>query len=116
MLFNSVGGIILGPTVLSRFPAFKNTIFPTESLPKLQLVAEVGLILYLFLVGMELDPVQVIRTFRKSASISITGILLPFCLGMGSSKIIYDTFILPELPNVTLSSFIMFCGVASIQP
>ena len=108
-----VGGILLGPTFLSRFPAFKETVFPKASLPKLQLVAEFGLIIYLFLIGMELDPVQVVKTFKKSAAISIAGIVLPFSIGVGVSKLIYDTYIGPE---VNFTSFVVFCGVASTLP
>ena len=107
-----IGGIILGPTFLSRFPAFKETVFPQDSLPKLQLVSEFGLILYLFLVGMELDPMMVVKTFKKSAVISVTGIVLPFSTGVGVSKFIYDTYIGPD---VDFTSFVVFCGVASIK-
>ena len=105
-----VGGIILGPTFLSRYSSFKETVFPQASLPKLQLVAEFGLILYLFLIGMELDPMEVVKTFKKSAAISIAGIILPFTIGVGASKLIYDNYITAEVP---LSSFVVFCGVAS---
>ena len=105
-----VGGILLGPTFLSRYPSFKETVFPAASLPKLQLVAEFGLILYLFLIGMELDPMQVVKTFKKSASISIAGIILPFGIGVGASTLIYENYISKDVPFV---SFVVFCGVAS---
>ncbi|KAI8901773.1 Cation/H+ exchanger [Globomyces pollinis-pini] len=104
-----VGGIALGPTGLSRFTWFKETIFPKESLPRLKLVAEVALILYLFLVGMELDPVKIQKEFKKSAFISIAGILLPFASGLAVSKLIYDSYI---DTSVALGPFLLFCGVA----
>ncbi|KAJ3000414.1 K(+)/H(+) antiporter [Globomyces sp. JEL0801] len=104
-----VGGIALGPTGLSRLPWFKETFFPKDSLPKLKVVAEVALILYLFLVGMELDPVKIKNDFKKSAFISIAGILVPFATGLAVSKLIYDTYIEPSVP---LGSFLIFCGVA----
>jgi Kef-type K+ transport system membrane component KefB len=49
-----IGGILLGKSALSRIPAFKNAIFPDESLPKLKLIAEFGLVLFLFLVRFSL--------------------------------------------------------------
>ena len=53
-----IGGIILGKTCLSRIPSFKDTIFPQESLENLKLVADIGLMLYLFIVGMEVCSVR----------------------------------------------------------
>ncbi|KAJ3268473.1 K(+)/H(+) antiporter, partial [Terramyces sp. JEL0728] len=104
-----VGGIILGPSALSSYPAFKNTIFPASSLPLLKLVADIGLILYLFMVGMELDLGKVAKEFKQSAAISLAGILLPFGAGIAVSKLVYDLY---GDPSVPFSSFIVFCGVA----
>lgn len=104
-----VGGIILGPTVLSRSLAFQSNVFPAASLPRLKLVADFGLMLYLFLVGMELDPITVARGFKKSSKISIAGIILPFGAGIGVSKVLYDTYADQTVP---FSSFFVFCGVA----
>jgi hypothetical protein len=50
-----IGGIILGPTVMGRIPGFTNAIFPTQSISYLNLIATIGLILFLFLVGLEVD-------------------------------------------------------------
>ncbi|KAJ3181483.1 K(+)/H(+) antiporter [Geranomyces variabilis] len=104
-----IGGILLGPSVLSRSTAFKTTIFPTESLPRLSLVANIGLIFFLFLVGLELDPTTLVKKARHSAAISITGIALPFAAGVGVSKLIYDNLADQTVP---FSSFFVFCGVA----
>ncbi|KAI8916315.1 Cation/H+ exchanger, partial [Gorgonomyces haynaldii] len=104
-----IGGLILGPTALSSIPAFKDNVFPPASLPRLKLVADFGLVLYLFLVGMELDPVKVMKDFKKSASVSIAGIVMPFGLGVAVSKLIYDLYGDPKVP---FTSFFVFCGVA----
>lgn len=40
-----------------------------------------GLILYMFLVGLELEPVALLRNARQTVAISVTGIIVPFCLG-----------------------------------
>ncbi|KAI8915203.1 Cation/H+ exchanger, partial [Powellomyces hirtus] len=104
-----IGGILLGPSALSRSEAFRNTIFPKESLPRLSLIANIALIFFLFLVGLELDPQTLIKKARQSAAISISGIVLPFAVGVGVSKLIYDNL---SDETVPFYSFFVFCGVA----
>jgi hypothetical protein len=48
-----VAGIVLGPSIMGRIPGFSAQIFPAPTLPYLNLVATIGLVLFLFLVGME---------------------------------------------------------------
>jgi len=45
-----------GPSALGHIPGYLDTVFPSQSLGYLALVANIGLVLYLFLVGVELDP------------------------------------------------------------
>ncbi|KAJ3057374.1 K(+)/H(+) antiporter [Rhizophlyctis rosea] len=104
-----VGGILLGPSALSRWPAFKDTIFPKESLPKLNLIANFALIFFLYIVGLEIDPTSLRRKLKQSASISLTGIILPFVVGIAISKIIYDAY---GDQSVPFYSFFVFIGVA----
>ncbi|KAJ3215509.1 K(+)/H(+) antiporter [Dinochytrium kinnereticum] len=104
-----IGGIILGSSALSKIPAFKTNIFPPESLAGFKLVADFGLILYLFLIGLEMDPKSLISTVRKSIPVSLAGIFLPFVLGVGISKLLFDTYADPGKP---FSSFMIFLGVA----
>ncbi|KAI8841625.1 Sodium/hydrogen exchanger family-domain-containing protein [Chytriomyces cf. hyalinus JEL632] len=104
-----LGGIVLGASALSRIPAFKDNLFPPSSLGNLKIVANMGLIFYLFLVGLELDPLSMVKTFRKSAIISIAGIVFPFAIGAGASRVIYDIY---GDPNVPFLSFTLFTGVA----
>jgi Kef-type K+ transport system membrane component KefB len=56
-----MGGILLGPTAFGNIPGFTKNIFPDSSLTVLETIAEVGLIFFLFLVGLELD----IKKIRK---------------------------------------------------
>ncbi|KAJ3238366.1 K(+)/H(+) antiporter [Chytriomyces hyalinus] len=104
-----LGGIVLGASALSRIPAFKDNLFPPSSLGNFKIVANMGLIFYLFLVGLELDPLSMAKTFRKSAFISIAGIVFPFAIGAGVSRVIYDIY---GDPNVPFLSFTLFTGVA----
>ncbi len=57
MIAEVVGGILLGPTAFGRIPSFSDTLFPKESLPRLKLVADFGLMLYLFLIGTHFESV-----------------------------------------------------------
>jgi Kef-type K+ transport system membrane component KefB len=51
-----IGGILLGPSALGQNTHFSLSIFPPSSIKYIDLVATVGLILYLFVIGLELDP------------------------------------------------------------
>ncbi|ORY38180.1 hypothetical protein BCR33DRAFT_720886 [Rhizoclosmatium globosum] len=97
-----LGGLVLGATCLSRLSVFKNNLFPTSSLPFMKIVADLGLVFYLFLVGLELDPTELFKTFKKSVSISVAGIFLPFALGAAISRVTYDNY---ADPTVSYTSF-----------
>jgi Kef-type K+ transport system membrane component KefB len=107
-----IGGICLGPSVLGNIPGFTEAIFPKSSLPFLSLISNIGLILYLFLVGLELDPKVFFGDIRKSLVISVAGIILPFCLGLGVSYGMYHYLLVPNLNNIPFTSFMLFTGVA----
>lgn len=105
-----IAGILLGPTVMGRIPHFTDHIFPTSSLPFLNLVATLGLVLFLFLVGLEVDLRMVRRSWKVSSAISLIGMIIPFGLGAAVSKGIYDEFIDHEA--VSYNHFLLFSGVA----
>ncbi|KAJ2355304.1 K(+)/H(+) antiporter, partial [Coemansia sp. RSA 2618] len=104
-----IGGILLGPTALSRWKAFATNVFPKESLGNLNLVANFGLVLFLFMIGLELDPRMLKRNFSRGVSISIAGIALPFGLGVAVSYALYSVLMHHEGKFV---NFLLFCGVA----
>lgn len=54
MKFRMIGGILLGPSAIGRNTHYLTTIFPDKSLELISVVANLGLVLYLFIVGMEL--------------------------------------------------------------
>ncbi|KAG0238112.1 K(+)/H(+) antiporter [Actinomortierella wolfii] len=105
-----IAGILLGPSVLGRIPGFLDTIFNPASLPYLNLVSNLGLVLFLFLVGLELDPVLVIRRARFAVGISFAGIALPFGVGAAVSYVLYEEMG-PET-TVGFGQFLLFTGVA----
>ncbi|KAJ3213756.1 K(+)/H(+) antiporter [Dinochytrium kinnereticum] len=106
-----IGGILMGPTALSRWPWFRTNIFPTESLSALNVLANLGLLLFLLLMGLELDLLVVAKRARISLAISLTGIASTFALSLGVSRYFYDLF--PDLSNgVAYPKILLFIGVA----
>lgn len=98
-----------GPTAFGRIPGFTEHVFPADSIPYLTLVANIGLCLFLFLVGLEIDGEIVKRNFRLSVIIALAGMALPFGLGAALSVPLYHTFI-PA--TVKFTNFMLFTGVA----
>ncbi|KAJ4711972.1 Cation/H(+) antiporter like [Melia azedarach] len=102
------GGILLGPSALGRSKRFLQTIFPPKSQTVLDTLANLGLVFFMFLVGLELDTKSLRRTGKKALGIAIAGISLPFALGIGSSFLLRETI----SKDVNNTSFLVFMGVA----
>jgi Kef-type K+ transport system membrane component KefB len=105
-----IAGILLGPSVLGRlFPAAERFIFPSSSLPTLHSLSQIGLILFMFIVGMEADH----RIFKKkmysALFISQASIAVPFGIGIILSYFLYRSFA-PD--NVPFFAFFLFIGIA----
>lgn len=76
-----IAGILLGPSLLGLvFPEFQAAIFPIESMPVLYVVSQLGLVLYMFTIGAEVDVAVLRSQFRTAVSVSLAGILVPFAL------------------------------------
>ena len=75
-----------GPTAFGRIPGFTKHIFPEDSRPFLSLVANIGLCLFLFLVGLEIDAAVIKRNARLSVTVAMAGMCLPFGMLMSSSS------------------------------
>jgi Kef-type K+ transport system membrane component KefB len=105
-----IAGIALGPSLLGMiFPEFSVALFPGNSLGNLNLLSQIGLILFMFMVGMELD-IKVIQTKAHDAVVvSHAGIIIPFTLGIGLAYFIYQRFA-PD--GVAFLSFGLFLGIA----
>ncbi|KAL8856560.1 MAG: hypothetical protein Q9178_006875 [Gyalolechia marmorata] len=108
-----IGGILLGPSVLGRIPGFSDAIFPTESLPTLSLAANLGLVLFLFLVGLEVDLRLLLKNWKISLSVGAAGMALPFGLGCAIAYGLYHEFGEDEgLVPISFGTYMLFVGVA----
>lgn len=105
-----VAGIVLGPSLFGLlFPHAFSTLFPPASLPVLKQLSQLGLVLFMFLVGLELDPELLRGRRRASIAISHTSIMLPFVLGVGSAWWLRDGY---APPGVGFVPFALFLGTA----
>ncbi len=103
-------GIFLGPSFLAHyFPSYSSFLFPTASLGNLQFLSQIGLILFMFVVGMELD-LNVLRNRAKEALlVSHASIVFPFSMGVGLSYFLYGKFV-PV--GIGFLPFALFMGIA----
>jgi Kef-type K+ transport system membrane component KefB/nucleotide-binding universal stress UspA family protein len=104
-----VAGIALGPTIFGALlPDLQATIFATDILPTIGLVANLGLIFYMFLVGLELDPNQLKGRVGQAAAISNASVALPLMLGFAVALPIYELV----GPDKKFVAFALYMGVA----
>jgi Kef-type K+ transport system membrane component KefB len=103
-------GIFLGPSFVGLyFHDFSAFLFPAQSLGNLQFLSQIGLILFMFIVGMELDLKVLRNKAHEAVVVSHASIIIPFALGVGLAYYIYRDFA-PD--NAEFHSFALFCGIA----
>jgi len=105
-----IAGIVLGPSLLGLyFPEFSLALFPVESLGNLQFLSQIGLILFMFIIGIELD-LKVLQNRAKGAIvISHASIVIPFALGIGLAYFVYYRF---APAGIAFLPFALFMGIA----
>ncbi|MFI0480119.1 cation:proton antiporter [Actinomadura sp. 9N215] len=108
-----VAGILLGPTLLGLLPGDPtDLLFPHSARPFLSVLAEVGLVLFMFGVGFDLEPAHFRASARPALAVSAGSIVLPLALGFGLGMLIHPWHrdMLDESAGVL--PFALFLGVA----
>ncbi|MHC3468740.1 cation:proton antiporter [Streptomyces sp. 7R007] len=106
-------GILLGPSLLGLFPGdLTHRLFPDNVRPLLSMVAQLGLLLFMFTVGWELDWASMRR--RKTSVVAVTAgsILTPLALGMGVAALLYHHHSVVDGDKVPMFSFTLYLGVS----
>ena len=105
-----IGGILIGPSVFGRFaPHLSATLFPISSFAPFETLSTVGLVLFLFLIGMELDYEQLYRQRATALLASGMSILLPFAMGALLAHSLRIRFAPQGIGSIP---FVLFLGIA----
>jgi Kef-type K+ transport system membrane component KefB len=105
-----IAGILLGPSFLARVtPGISAYLLPASIAPFLNVLSQVGVVLYMFLVGLDLDPGLLRRRGHAAVAISHASIIGPFLLGAGLSLLLYPRL---AAAGVRFTSFALFLGVS----
>jgi Kef-type K+ transport system membrane component KefB len=88
-----VAGIVLGPSVLGLvWPEAMRFLFPADVIDAFRVLAQFGLVLFMFLVGLELNLLSLRGEGRKTTAISVTSVVFPFVLGVAAAFLLYPEF------------------------
>ena len=105
-----VAGIILGPSLLGAlFPTAQSFLFPASSMGPLRTLSQLGVILFMFVVGLDLNLQQLRSKAHAAVLVSHASIMVPFLLGICLSLLIYLSL---ASPHVSFTAFALFIGVA----
>ncbi|MBA3541038.1 MAG: cation:proton antiporter, partial [Deltaproteobacteria bacterium] len=105
-----VAGIVLGPSLFGWvWPDAMTALFPTSSFELLKMLSQVGLVLFMFLVGLEFDPKLLRGRTQSAIVISHTSIVLPMGLGAVTGWWMYDYY---AAPTAGFTPFVLFLGIS----
>jgi K+:H+ antiporter len=103
-------GILLGPSFLGLLaPSVSAFVFPPSSLAALQLLSQIGVCLFMFSVGMDLNMHQVRGSARTAVAVSNVSIVIPFLFGVLLAYLMFTDF---AGPRATFPGFALFMGIA----
>src|SRR6185436_10998043 len=100
---------LLGPTLFGAVaPSLAQALFPPDAMRPLQALSDIGLILFLFLVGLEFD-FDLVRGRRQAAMSAAAGAFaIPFALGVALGAWLFDSYAPAGIP---FAGFVLFVGV-----
>lgn len=105
-----IAGIILGPSLLGYlYPEVSSFIFPISSLQNLSTLSTLGLLLFMFIIGMEVDIKILSNRAHDAVLISHSAIVIPFFLGTTMAFFLYKSYA-PDA--ITFVPFALFMGIA----
>jgi Kef-type K+ transport system membrane component KefB len=104
------GGLLLGPLALGHLlPSISALVFPPSRLHPLEVVSNIGIVLFLFLIGAKLDLSAARHNRGASLAITIGSIALPFALGAAISPFLLARF---GTQHASPLAFLLFVGIA----
>lgn len=105
-----IAGILLGPSLLGLVaPEALAFLFPPASLPTLTLLGQIGVLLFMFVVGLEVDLERQAAHARAAIAVSHAGLIVPFLFGIGVALVGFRELAPPGIPFV---GFALFLGIA----
>ncbi|MGC4987365.1 cation:proton antiporter [Streptomyces sp. DT193] len=103
-------GLMLGPTVLGLLPGdLPSVVFPPEARMPLSAIAQLGLALFMFMAGWELDLHRLRGSGRALGGLAVLSMVVPFCFGAAAALLLYDT---QAAPGVDKQAFVLFLATA----
>ncbi|MFF5479739.1 cation:proton antiporter [Streptomyces sp. NPDC012935] len=106
-------GIVLGPSLLGLFPGnLTERLFPADVRPLLSAVSQVGLVLFMFVVGWEFEKRLIRPHARLAAGVSVSSIVLAFGLGVAAAVVLYPHHDTVAGKHISFLAFATFMGTA----
>lgn len=109
-----IAGVILGPTVFGQIQNYTNTVFPKSSIPGLSLTANLGIILFMFFLGLEVDLQFIKKNIKTAVTIGLATLAVPFGCGCLISIPLFHNYANKD-PNgrtIKFTVFMIFIAVS----
>ncbi|MGW2557761.1 cation:proton antiporter [Streptomyces sp. NPDC001514] len=107
-----VAGLALGPALLGLIPGATDLLLPAQARPYLQVLAQLGLVLFMFGVGYHFDLRGLRGSGRQVTAVSLTSVALPFVLGAGLAVALHPWFDTSQMSTDGLLGPVLFLGAA----